>query len=107
MWPTVGASLAASTFRRSTPSSTWVLHDAPLQAVRLHYLQSPRGQGRLLRLLLLGVSAEAEAMSITVIAGDWHPYDRCICGCGEIHQKAKKNGHVVGCKCKPCIGTRS
>ena len=39
---------------------------------------------------------------------DWRPYDECPCGCGVIGHKLKvKNGHVVGCKCRSCLGTRN
>jgi hypothetical protein len=40
-------------------------------------------------------------------AWTWKPYDTCPCGCGVIHQKLKRNNHVIGCKCRPCLGTRN
>jgi hypothetical protein len=41
------------------------------------------------------------------LVNTWHPYEPCPCGCEEIHQKLKRNGHVVGCRCRSCIGTRN
>ena len=37
----------------------------------------------------------------------WQPYDECPCGCGVVGHKLKKNGCVVGCKCRSCIGKRN
>lgn len=37
----------------------------------------------------------------------WQPYDPCPCGCGVVAWKLRKNGHGVGCKCRPCLGSRS
>lgn len=37
----------------------------------------------------------------------WQPYSPCPCDCGEVSHKLKKNGHVVGCKCRPCLGKRN
>jgi hypothetical protein len=37
----------------------------------------------------------------------WHPYDPCPCECGVIGWKLRKNGHVVGCSCRSCIGGRN
>jgi hypothetical protein len=38
---------------------------------------------------------------------EWTPYDPCPCGCGVVGWKLRKNGHVVGCKCRSCIGGRN
>lgn len=38
---------------------------------------------------------------------DWQPYDPCPCECGIIGWKLRRNGHVVGCKCRSCIGGRN
>lgn len=37
----------------------------------------------------------------------WLPYQECPCGCGQTHGKQQKNGHVVRCKCRSCIGRRN
>lgn len=41
--------------------------------------------------------------------GGWHPFDFCPCGDVRCPQssKLKRNGHVVGCVCRACIGKRN
>jgi len=46
-------------------------------------------------------------IEVVVRAVTWEPYDECPCGCGEVSHKLKKNQHVVGCKCRPCLGKRN
>lgn len=40
-------------------------------------------------------------------AKPWQPYDPCPCDCGQVGWKLKRNGHVVGCSCRSCIGKRN
>lgn len=40
----------------------------------------------------------------------WAPYDPCPCpdtSCDERGHKLKRNGHAVGCRCRPCLGKRN
>lgn len=41
-------------------------------------------------------------------AYQWRPGEPCPCGCDEIALKISfKTGHVLGCKCRRCVGRRS
>lgn len=37
----------------------------------------------------------------------WPGWPACPCECGVEALKLKRNGHVIGCRCRPCIGTRN
>lgn len=57
-----------------------------------------------------GVEAENARADLAAIRSTWKPYQECPCPtetCKVIGWKLKKNGHVVGCICRPCIGKRS
>lgn len=40
-------------------------------------------------------------------SGKWGPGACCPCGCNLVALKLTKRGHVVGCKCRPCLGARN
>ena len=47
-------------------------------------------------------------MSLGTLEREWQPFTPCPCGCGVVAGKlSMKTGHVIGCKCRSCIGLRN
>src|SRR3972149_11988787 len=47
-------------------------------------------------------------MSLGTLEREWQPFTPCPCGCGVVAGKlSMKAGHVIGCRCRPCVGLRN
>ena len=46
---------------------------------------------------------------MSAIVTPWDGWPDCPCGCGEqgLKLQARHDRHLIGCKCRPCLGRRS